>query len=599
MTWLRALILLLLLSPSFVMAQSIDDVLSPGEVIAGHAKWESECTKCHQRFNKAAQPRLCLDCHKETDADIRNHNRYHGRIPDTECRICHTEHKGRKARIIKLDESKFDHDRTEFPLKDAHKEAQKKCVSCHPVGKKFRDTPAKCNDCHRKHDVHKGGLGVKCDSCHTEKKWKDTTFDHNKTRFKLENKHFETKCKECHTDRSYKDTPQDCYSCHRKTDDKDGHEGRFGKKCGDCHTTKAWDPSTFDHEKTHFGLKGKHDEAECMACHKGILFQEKLSLKCVGCHRKDDNEKGHKGGLGDKCESCHNERGWKTTRFDHDKDTKYPLTGKHAKAKCESCHKAGIIAVAGKLPDKLSQECVSCHRKDDNEHKNGHKGQFGDKCGTCHTTDEWKKATFNHDKDTKYPLKGKHEKTKCEACHLPEKGPIYKAKLETACIACHKKDDKHKGQLGDKCETCHDEKKWTGVLYDHNKSRFPLTGSHARAECKKCHLTPAFRDAPSTCNKCHEKEDKHKGRFGIKCEACHYTGTWKSWDFDHSKTRYRLEGAHKKVDCDACHLETLANPLKPGQTCFGCHAKDDVHEGSFSTQCERCHMTSNWKKVRR
>jgi len=598
MAWLHAF-LLLLLWPSFVTAQSLNDVISPGELVAGHAKWASECTKCHERFNKSAQPKLCLDCHKEIAGDIRDLKHYHGRIPDTECRICHTEHKGRKAQIIKLDESKFDHSRTQFPLKEAHKEAQKKCVSCHLAGKKFRDAPTRCNDCHRKHDVHKGGLGEKCETCHTEKNWKVTNFDHNKTRFKLENKHADTKCKECHADRSYKDTPQDCYSCHRKTDDKDGHEGRFGKKCGDCHTTKAWDPSTFDHVKTRFSLKGKHDEAECASCHKGTLYQEKLSLTCVGCHRKDDNDKGHKGGLGDKCESCHNERGWKTTRFDHDKDTKYPLTGKHAKVKCETCHRTGVTVVAGKLPDKLSQECVSCHRKDDNENKNGHKGKFGEKCATCHTTEEWKKTIFNHDKDTKYLLKGKHEKIKCDACHLPEKGPIYKAKLATTCIACHKKDDKHKGQLGDKCETCHDEKKWADVPYDHNKSRFPLTGSHAKAECKKCHLTPAFRDAPSKCYSCHEKEDKHKRRFGIKCEECHYTGTWKSWDFDHSKTHYRLDGAHKKVDCEACHKETLVDPLKPGQTCISCHAKDDVHDGGFSAQCERCHVTSSWKKVRR
>jgi hypothetical protein len=60
-----------------------------------------------------------------------------------------------------------------------------------------------------------------------------------------------------------------------------------------------------------------------------------------------------------------------------------------------------------------------------------------------------------------------------------------------------------------------------------------------------------------------------------------------------------LDGAHKKVDCDACHKETLADPLKPGQTCISCHAKDDVHDGGFSAQCERCHVTSLWKKVRR
>jgi hypothetical protein len=33
--------------------------------------------------------------------------------------------------------------------------------------------------------------------------------------------------------------------------------------------------------------------------------------------------------------------------------------------------------------------------------------------------------------------------------------------------------------------------------------------------------------------------------------------------------------------------------------CVSCHVKDDVHNGEFGTQCERCHVTANWKKVRR
>jgi nitrate/TMAO reductase-like tetraheme cytochrome c subunit len=595
---LKAL-LLFLLWPSLLMAQSLDDVISPGEVVAGHAKWESECTKCHQRFNKAAQSGLCLDCHKEIAADQRNRSHYHGRIPDTVCRTCHTEHKGRKARIVKLDETKFDHSRTDFQLKGAHQDPKIKCASCHQAGKKFRGTPTRCNDCHRKHDVHKGGLGEKCDTCHNEKNWKTTTFDHNKTRFKLENKHAETKCKECHQDRRYKDTPQDCYSCHRKTDDKDGHEGQFGKKCGECHTTKAWDPSTFDHDKTHFGLKGKHDEALCMACHKGILYQEKLALKCVGCHRKDDNEKGHKGGLGDKCESCHNELGWKTTRFDHDKDTKYPLTGKHAKAKCEGCHKGGVTVVAGKLPDKLSQECISCHRKDDTENKNGHKGKFGEKCATCHTTDEWKKSTFNHDRDTKYVLHGKHAKTACTACHT---GILYKDKTPTDCISCHKKTDEekgHKGNLGGKCADCHTAVTWKIEKFDHNRSRYPLTGGHVQVECKKCHATSAYRGVPMKCSGCHEKEDVHKLRLGTKCEQCHNTRSWKSWDFDHNKTKYRLLGAHGKVRCEACHKLPMQEKVVMPTACVDCHFEQDVHRSGFGAQCDRCHDETSWKRIRR
>jgi hypothetical protein len=135
--------------------------------------------------------------------------------------------------------------------------------------------------------------------------------------------------------------------------------------------------------------------------------------------------------------------------------------------------------------------------------------------------------------------------------------------------------------------------------FDHNRSRFPLTGSHARAECKKCHETVAFRNAPRDCNGCHEKEDVHKGRFGIKCEVCHYTGTWKSWDFDHDKTKFRLEGGHKKVDCYGCHKDPVKGRATISRACISCHIKDDVHDGGFGSQCEVCHGADTWKRIRR
>ena len=49
-------------------AQTLEGVLMPGKVIAGHAKIEQDCDKCHVKFNKAAQDGLCLDCHKEVGA---------------------------------------------------------------------------------------------------------------------------------------------------------------------------------------------------------------------------------------------------------------------------------------------------------------------------------------------------------------------------------------------------------------------------------------------------------------------------------------------------------------------------------------------------
>lgn len=80
-------------------AQSIEKVLMPGEVISGHAKYENECEQCHQRFDKKAQTRLCLDCHKDIATDVRTKRRLHGKLDNTSCNLCHVEHKGRAANI--------------------------------------------------------------------------------------------------------------------------------------------------------------------------------------------------------------------------------------------------------------------------------------------------------------------------------------------------------------------------------------------------------------------------------------------------------------------------------------------------------------------
>ena len=101
-------------------AQSLEGALMPGPVIAGHAKLEADCGNCHVRFDRAAQDRLCMDCHKPVAADVRAKRGHHGRIDATTCRRCHTDHKGREMRIAAFDERTFDHAKTDFVLGGAH-----------------------------------------------------------------------------------------------------------------------------------------------------------------------------------------------------------------------------------------------------------------------------------------------------------------------------------------------------------------------------------------------------------------------------------------------------------------------------------------------
>ncbi|OGI40986.1 MAG: cytochrome C [Candidatus Muproteobacteria bacterium RBG_16_62_13] len=498
-------------------ADSLESVLSPGPVIQGHAKYETDCKQCHVRFNKAGQKGVCLDCHKEVAGDVQTKRRYHGRLEQNDCRRCHTEHKGRSVNIAPLDSKTFDHRLTEFPLKGAHGEPKVKCRDCHVAGKKYREAPSDCYSCHRKDDKHKGSLGRKCADCHVETNWKKTKFDHSKTRFPLAGKHIDVPCKDCHRRPDYKGAP----------------------------------------------------------------------TRCVACHRKDDT---HKGRFGPKCESCHNDRDWKTIIFNHERDTKYPLRGAHRLTKCASCH-APSKPLYG---TRIASACIDCHRKDDD--RKGHKGLFGIKCQSCHTEVNWTRVIFNHDRDTKYPLRGKHAESKCSSCHT---GHLYREKLKTDCLSCHKEDDKHEGQIGPKCENCHNERSWKTTRFDHGLTRFPLLGKHADVKCKECHKSLRYKDAPTACYECHKKEDVHKRRLGTKCEECHNARNWKQWKFDHNKqTQFRLDGAHVKLNCLECHKKPVNGKAVAPGTCGACHISDDVHDGRYGNRCERCHNTTNFKQIK-
>ena len=581
----HALAILAAFLTTAVGAQALEGVLMPGKVISGHAKFEQECDKCHVKFNKAAQDSLCLDCHKEVSKDVRAKTGYHGRIQVDACRSCHTDHKGRDVKIAAFDAKTFDHAKTDFALAGAHVKAE--CKSCHVAGKKYAEAAAGCNDCHRKDDKHKGSLGVACADCHTQIRWKDTRFDHAKTRFPLVGRHVDTPCKDCHTIDAYRNAPLTCVGCHRKDDNKQ-HRGRMGERCESCHSAKDWkDVSAFSHDRdTKYPLRGKHRTAKCETCHTvSAAVRPTLLATCITCHKADDK---HNGTLGSACADCHSERSWREAKFDHDLSV-FKLRGKHRDVECKECHRDP------KSFKGVPLTCVGCHKKDDT-----HKERYGTKCESCHTEVRWKDVTFRHDVDTKYRLLGKHIQTKCDSCHT---GHLYGDKLKTDCYSCHRKDDKHKDQLGRECDACHDSADWKRtVRFDHNKSRFPLLGRHARVECKDCHATPAYKDAKRECVACHEKDDKHKRTLGAECGECHNARDWKIWDFDHSRrTKYILDGAHARVQCASCHKVPAApgKPIPPlAMTCISCHRGDDLHNGAFGMQCERCHRTGGWHDIK-
>ena len=500
-------------------AQGIESIVAPGKLIQGHVKWEDDCKQCHVKFDRAAQNGLCMDCHKEVRADVRNKTGFHGKNKPQDCHDCHTEHKGRDARIVVLDPKQFDHALTNYALLGKHQKAE--CVKCHVAGKKYRSAAHQCSACHKKDDVHKGDLGAKCESCHKESSWKEAKFDHDTARFALTGKHVDVKCAECHKNTAYRETPRSCFGCHQKIDEQKGHKGQFGEKCDTCHGTKLW----------------------------------------------------------------------KSLHFNHDTDTKYALRGKHSSTKCTDCHTGKLY-----LAVKLSRECDTCHSKDDK-----HKESLGKDCASCHNEKNWKESPkFDH-AASKFPLLGKHIKTECKECH---KSAMFK-EAPSDCLTCHKKDDKHKGTLGENCALCHSEKAWkdTQGRFAHDKTKFVLRNAHAKAtvKCEACHKDlSSFRKTPIECFSCHQKDDKHEGQQGKSCEKCHNARTWKDWKFDHDRlTKFILDGKHKTTACGLCHIRpTESQVAATSSECFSCHAKDDVHQAGFGRRCQQCHLTSSFKSLK-
>ncbi|MEW5740025.1 MAG: cytochrome c3 family protein [Myxococcota bacterium] len=568
------------------------DLFSPGDLAKPHAHLEglSQCTKCHPSGGQLSQA-SCLSCHDEVQARVAKGAGLHGKLQGEKrnCEACHHDHQGRDASLVDWGgggKAGFEHKRTGWALKGGH--AKLECKDCHekrrivwPVALKLLEVrphtmlglPTNCEACH--FDEHRGQVQEDCAYCHDEKAWKPAPgFNHNETDYKLVGKHAKVKCKECHptvkdeekhgfpgpvaeTFLRFADVPhQSCLDCH-----KDVHEGRFGLRCQSCHTPVSWHTikSTSQerefHEKTRFPLKGAHVDVECQACHgpwpgQSAKFKNLAFEACTDCHAD-----AHLGQLGVKgkppdCTTCHTVDGFSPAKYglpEHAK-TKYPLEGAHAVVPCDACHQQ-TQALAKNIPravqldlkrkkrperfslaafrfTKDTKACDSCH-------EDVHKGQFSKfsgGCTGCHEVASFAKVTFDHTKNSRYPLEGAHAKVGCSKCHFAPKpglAVVYKP-LETVCTACHV--DEHAGQFATAanaptdCERCHTVKGFKGgeLLFAHRPpfTDFLLDGEHAKVKCAACHPkvkvaraleTARYKPLPRTCEGCHA--DFHKGSF--------------------------------------------------------------------------------------
>jgi hypothetical protein len=504
------ILVLCLLAAGPVRAASVETLLMPGQVASAHAKIEAACSSCHDRTNVRSQTSLCLNCHKQIAGDISAQRNFHGRLPNAgsgECRACHTEHKGRAADIEQLDRAHFDHGLTDFPLTGAH--AGLLCDDCHKPHVQWRVAPATCGGCHRTDDVHQGQFAQSCGACHSTGDWGGGKFDHNTTHFSLTGAHATVTCNACHIAGRYRPTPTTCVGCHA-TDDV--HRGSRGADCGRCHVTKDWKSARFDHLKeTGFALLGAHANTDCLACHRSGNYKDPIPKDCAGCHRSDD---AHAARFGSRCEDCHGNTQWQVVDYDHIGRHQFALLGAHARISCDTCHTAAATT------QKLGKDCADCHRSED-----PHGGKLQASCDTCHGQVGWRRdVTFDHD-ITRFPLLGLHRIASCAQCHAT----LTFTEATSSCAGCHAREDVHKGGLGNQCESCHSANGWALWSFDHARTaHFPLLGAHARLVCADCHRSPPGTVRMSQqCAACHQKDDRHLGQFGLHCERCHSSDSWR------------------------------------------------------------------------
>jgi hypothetical protein len=156
----------------------------------------------------------------------------------------------------------------------------------------------------------------------------------------------------------------------------------------------------------------------------------------------------------------------------------------------------------------------------------------------------------------------------------------------------------HGGQTA--CAACHSTTAWSEVRFNHERTGFPLTGEHAHASCKGCHVTDFKAPLPRTCVGCHA--DVHAGDLGARCEGCHDTKDWRSrFDADaHRRTNFPLLGAHAALPCTECHAEARERRFaRAAVDCAACHqtqvlrtagqAVDHLQLGFAQRSCRECH----------
>ncbi len=368
--------------------------------------------------------------------------------------------------------------------------------------------------------------------------------------------------------------------------------------CESCHTTDSWTmrpDAKFNHDQTGFVLQGQHRTVPCVSCHEGLKF-ETASERCTSCHTDV-----HKAELGSNCTRCHSNQSWKISdMIQRHQFTRFPLVGKHATLNCQDCHtNATNLQYIG-----TPITCIGCHRSDYAAAVNPNhvSAGFSVHCSDCHSVSalSWL-ASFNHDL-TQFPLTGAHKAVPCQQCH----GSGNYRSTPTDCYSCHQAQfvsttspNHVSGGFVTTCQLCHSTTAWQPATFDHNSTKFPLTGAHVTTPCQSCHTNNNYQLSYSGCYSCHTADyagttnPVHSSAgFPTTCETCHTTNSWSGATFNH--TWFPTSHGNANGVCSTCH--TNASNYAVFQ-CTDCHTQSQTgqqHSGVqgyvwSSQNCYSCH----------
>jgi len=162
-------------------------------------------------------------------------------------------------------------------------------------------------------------------------------------------------------------------------------------------------------------------DKDCFSCHSPFLGPR--DDKCIACHKVEDiglKKTGGKEAMGERA---------KKVAF-HRRLAERSCSGCHTDHKGRKAAKATRQFNHGLLEKNYREVCDQCHVKPaDTLHR-----PLTANCGSCHGTEKWKPATFDHDRYFRFD---RDHPPECKSCHL---GKDYKT---YTCYECHEHSERN------------------------------------------------------------------------------------------------------------------------------------------------------------